>query len=175
MNRKNNKNLFFGILVVSVLLVMCLNIFIWKNDEFWNTSITSCLTLLVALVVSYYFSQKNLDERRQKEAYLKLLEKVQQLVSDKNLIEIRKDTDFEVILMKKRELNNCVYILKEYADKFSVKDDIKFIEEKTQEYTEFLGNHQQDIEYLEKSSKDLARPLLLIDSRISEVMIKLFE
>lgn len=175
MNRKTAKGVIFGVLVIFVFFLMVMNVFVWKNEDFWDASITSCLTLLVALVVSYYFSQKNLDERRQKEAYLKLLEKVQQLVSEKVLVEIKKDTDIEVVLMKKRELSNCVFILKEYADKFSLNEEITFIEEKAQEYTEFLGNHQQDIAYLEKSSKDLARPLLLIDSQICKAMIKLFD
>jgi len=175
MRRKLVKRIIFGSLVFLVLLVMFLNVFIWKNENFWDASATSCLTLLVALVVSYYFSQKNLDERRQKESYLKLIEKVQRLVSDKDLFEIKTAEDIEIVLMKKRELNNYVYILKEYADKFSLQEDIKFIEEKTQEYIEFFGNHQHDIGYLEKSSTDLARPLLLIDSRLSEIMIKLFD
>lgn len=175
MGRKIIKRYIFGSLVFLVLLVIILNVFVMKNKDFWDASVTSCLTLLVALVVSYYFSQKNLDERRQKETYLKLLEKVQRLVSDKDLVEIRTSADIEVVLMKKRELNNYVYILKKYAEKFSLKEDIKFIEEKTQEYTDFLGNHQQDVEYLKKSSNELARPLLLIDSRLSEIMIKLFE
>lgn len=169
------KNIIFGFLVGVVLVVCIVNIFILKNDNFWNTSVTSCLTILVALIVSYYFSQKNLDERRQKESYLKLLEKVQRLVMDKDLFEIKTSKDIEIVLMKKRELNNYVYMLKKYAGKFAIDDDIKFIEEKTQEYTDFFSNHQQDVKYLEKSSKDLSRPLLLIDSKLSEIMIKLFD
>lgn len=175
MKKKGVKRWVFGILVFFVLLVMFLNIFVLKNESFWNASVTSCLTLLVALVVSFYFTQKNLDERRQKESYLKLLEKTQVLVADKDLIEIKKEEDIKIVLMKKRGLNNYVSILKAYAEKFSIQEDIKFIEEKTQEYTFFFGNHQQDIEYLAKSSDDLARPLLLIESRLSEIMIKLFD
>lgn len=175
MNSKNTRKFIFGILILSVVCLMLINIFVRKNEEFWDASITSCLTLLVALVVSYYLVQKSLDERRQKESYLKLLERVQQLVSDKALVEIITDTDIDVVLMKKRELNNCVYILKEYAGKFSLKEDIQFIDERTQEYAEFLGNHQDDIDYLTRSSKELVRPLLLIQSRVSKIMIKLFE
>ena len=77
MEKKGVKRFVFGILVFFVLLVMFLNILVLKNENFWDASVTSCLTLLVALVVSFYFTQKNLDERRQKESYLKLLEKTQ--------------------------------------------------------------------------------------------------
>lgn len=173
--KKIIKGFIFGGLIILVIAIGIINIFTLKNKSFWDTSFTSCLTLLVALVISYYFSQKKLDERCQKESYLKLIEKVQRLVMDEDLFEIQTSKDIEIVLMKKRELNNCVYMLKKYARKFALDDDIKFIEEKTQEYTDFFGNHQQDIEYLKKSSNDLSRPLLLIDSRLSEIMIKLFE
>ena len=175
MIKKIVKGVIFAILIFSVVYVMCMNVFVWKNNDFWNTSFTSCITLIVALVVSYYYAQKNLDERRQKESYLKLLEKVQRLVSDKDLIEIKTKEDIEIVLMKKRELNNYMCILKKYAKKFSLQKDIDFIEGKVKEYAELFGDHQHDIGYLKNNSNDLSRPLLLIDSRISEVMIKLFD
>lgn len=169
------RDVIFGLLVLGVLVIMGLNIFVLKNQNFWETSITQCLTLLVALVISYLFSQKRLDERRQKDAYLKLLEKVQQLVSDKALYEINTAADINLTLMKKRELNNCFTILEKYASKFSLDEDIKFMVEKKQEYVDFFGNHSGDIEYLSKSSNDLLRPLTLIESRVMEIMIKLFD
>lgn len=74
-------------------------------------SIESCLTLVIALVVSYYFTQKNQDERNKKEIYLHLMGRIQILVSEDCLSNILENTDINIILMKKREINNCTTTL----------------------------------------------------------------
>lgn len=59
--KKVRKIIFFTALFVLIIVLAVVNIFYIKNDNFWEMSIGSCLTLLVALSVSYYFTQKNQD------------------------------------------------------------------------------------------------------------------
>lgn len=165
----------FALLIVIILVLMCVNIFCIKNDNFWNMSIESCLTLVIALVVSYYFTQKNQDERNKKEIYLHLMERMQILVSEDCLSNISEDTDINIILMKKREINNCTTTLQKYSKEFHIEEEVQFISDKVKEYADFFGTHQNDIGYLTKSTKELKRPLDLIEQKLNEAMIKMFD
>lgn len=173
--KKVRKIIFFTALFVLIIVLALVNIFYIKNDNFWEMSIGSCLTLLVALSVSYYFTQKNQDERNKKEIYLHLLEKMQRIVSEDCLSNISENTDINLILMKKREINNCTTTLEKYSKEFHIEEEMKFISDKVKEYTEFFGAHQNDLGYLSKSSKELKRPLDLIEQKLNEAMIKIFD
>lgn len=172
---KRLKNIIFCALIFCVIFIGLINVFVIKNVEFWETSVTSCITILVALLVSYYFSKKNQDEKNQKESYLKVMEKMQNLVNEEYMFKINDQNSIHMILMKKRELNNSVNILKTYSSRFNLDKEIAFVDEKVQEYATFFGNHQDDLKYLKQSELDLKRPLELIDSKLQEAMIKLFE
>ena len=171
--KKALKVILFSSLIALILGLMFVNLFCIKNENFM--SIESCLTLVIALVVSYYFTQKNQDERNKKEIYLHLMEKMQRLVSEDCLSNISENTDINIILMKKREINNCTTTLEKYAKEFHIEEEVQFISDKVREYTEFFGTHQDDVAYLAKSTKELKRPLDLIEQKLNEAMIKIFD
>ena len=173
--KKALKVILFSSLIALILGLMFVNLFCIKNENFWNMSIESCLTLVIALVVSYYFTQKNQDERNKKEIYLHLMEKMQRLVSEDCLSNISENTDINIILMKKREINNCTTTLEKYAKEFHIEEEVQFISDKVREYTEFFGTHQDDVAYLAKSTKELKRPLDIIEQKLNEAMIKIFD
>lgn len=168
------KNFVFWGLISFVICIVGHNI-VKNSPDFWNTSITSCLTVLVALVVSYYFAKKNQDERNLKDSYFKAMEKMQNLVNEEELYKIDNKKDLNFALMKKRELSNKVNILKKYSKKLNLENEIEFIDDKVQEYVDFLGNHAGDLNYLKQSEMDLKRPLELIDGKLQESMLKIFE
>ena len=145
-----------------------------NNPDFWSCSITNCLTLLVAVLISFFLAQKRADRKSQKDALVKLLNAIQGLVDTKDAYQIHENDDPNVLTMRKRQLNNYVGILKENANKFGLENEAAFIFERVEEYSEFLGNHIDDLKYLEKSSKDLRRPLELIDTKIYEMIFKLY-
>lgn len=173
--KKPWQKIIFILLVISIVIVAGINIWPLKNKDFWDMNFSSSATLVVALVVSYYFTSKKQDELSRKEVYLKILEKMQNLVNDSTLYLIDTNTDISLVTMRKRELSNSFNIIKTYADRFGISEEVTFLEQKLQEYTEFFGNHQDDLEYLKNSSKDLQRPLTLMSDKLSEMMIKIFE
>lgn len=173
--KKNWKKIIFVIMVLVVIFVVFWNIFILKNDKFMESSITSCLTILVALIVSYFLSKKNQDEKNQKDTYLKLMEKMQSLVNEEYMCKINAECDVQRVIMKKRDLNNTIGLLKKYAAQFNLSEEISFIDDKVQEYASLIGNHVGEIEHLKKCELDLKRPLELIDNKLSEAMLKLYD
>ena len=93
------------VLILPILCVIGIGIYnIFNNQKFWETSATTCISLLFAAILSFYFVQRQTDFRSQKGIFIKLLESLQTIVNDE------KSYDFsgvskEQILMKKREMN----------------------------------------------------------------------
>lgn len=172
---KTYEKIVLGIIVLIMLVAVLVNLFILKNWDFFKFTISSCLTILVTLFVSYWLTNSNQNEKNQKEIFLHLMEKTQELVNEESMYKINANSDINVILMQKRKMNNNVTIMKKYAEKMLISDEIRFIDEKFQEYANIIGNHQDDLEYLEKSDKDLRRLLELIDWKLQEAMLKLFD
>lgn len=164
-----------AILVAVVIFIGVVNVLLLKTKDFWSITASTCLTMIIALIVSYFFTQQNQDERNQKEAYLKIMEKLQDIVEDNCMVDINSDIEIEKIMTKKRALNNYIGLLKRYEKRFNVEDEIRFIREKADEYINFLSDHLDKIEYLSQSQKELSRPLELIDGKLCELMIKIFE
>lgn len=162
-------------IIACIIVVILLNIFAFKNQDFWKTSVTSCLTLFVALYFGFLLVQRNQKDEKQKEIYMKVLEKFQLLIVTEDLYQITDSTDINLLLMKKRAMNNYLDVLQENAAQYGVQEEISFIREKTEEYADLLGNHQTDIEYLKQSKLELKRPLMLIDTELSKTMMKVFE
>lgn len=172
---KKSEIIVLGVLLVAILGLCIYNVGILKNDKFFEVSFSACISIIVVLLVSYWLTNNYQDERNQKEIYLHLLERVIDLVNDPYMYKIGVDSDIFIVLMKKRELNNTISLLKGYSKKFNVESELLFIDEKVQEYANLIGNHQEDLLHLSNSEKDLRRPLELIESKSYEVMMKIFE
>ena len=168
------KKLVFGSLIFIILTIGVVS-FIVDSQDFLKISIGNCLTLIVALVVGYYFSIKNQDEIKKKDIYINILQRMQNGITDSSLTNITSETDMVRIIMKKRQLNNYLTTLNICSKEFGLVKEISFIEGKLNEYADLIGAHQDDKEYLAKSSKELKRPLELIETKLSEAMLKLYE
>ena len=103
------------------------------------------------------------------------MESIQQFAISKTSYEIDSNEAIESINSRKRIVSNRILILDKHAHKFNIAEETTFILQKFHEYEDFIGNHITDLDYLEKSKKELRRPLDLIDSKLSEMMLKLFE
>lgn len=164
-----------SVIIGMVIILALVNVFCINNDQFFEISMSTCISIIVVLLVSYWLTNNSQDERNQKEIYLRILEKVVVLVNDPIMFKVDEKTDIFLILMKKRELNNTVTLLKEYSRKFNVEKELISIDEKVQEYADLIGNHQDDLRFLSMCEKDLRRPLELIENKVYEAMMKVFE
>lgn len=172
---KTVKKVAISVLCIIVIFIALINVFAIKNDDFWKTSATTCITLLVAIVFGYYMTQKNLDARRQKDEYIKIIEKIQAIIMNDLMYNIIDNNNINEALMNKRNLSNYITILKNHASKFGFKTEVAFINEKFEEYADILGNHNDDLEYLKKSQMELKRPLELIEGKLDEMTIRIYD
>lgn len=174
---KENKirTIFFWIILGFVIIIAIINLVIIKNTDFWKISFSSFLSIVIALVISYYFSKVNQDERNQKELYLEIIRNLLIIVNDDHMYKIKDESDVTRFLMNKRYISNELTILERYSPKYGIENDILYLREKIQEYDDLVSNHQTDLQHLSKSEVDIKRPLELIDVKLQEIMLKLYD
>lgn len=169
--KKSAIYIILGVIGVAILGIAIYNMF--RNDNFWDASATTCISLIIAGGLSFYVVQRQTDRRKQKEIFMKLLESLKDLTDDeKSYILAGRSAD--EILMQKRAMNNKITFIKKYSKDFSIEKDVAFLEEKYNEYVAVIDGHIHDLKTLEKLGADLKRPLSLISQRIFEMMFNLY-
>ena len=118
--------------------------------------------------------QRQTDRRNQKEAIIRILSCIQQLVNDPAAWEIADETYQAELTMRKRKISNLINILEEESKAFNIGKDVIFIKDKFTEYADFMGNHISDLDYLKRSKLELQRPLDLIYCKIFETQMTLY-
>ena len=160
------------------MLAICFAVFviynIAHNDEFWNASAVNIITILIAVVISYFLVQRKSDRRKQKEILLDLINKLRLLIDSEETYDFTGQSR-EEILMRNRDISNKVQILTDIQTVFGIEEDMKFIQEKITEYLSLVGDHSMDLDYLIKSKKELQRPLMLISTKLVSMSINLFQ
>lgn len=161
-----------SILILADIVVIGYNVVLNKN--FLDASITTCLSLFVAIGFSFFIAQRNTDLRKQKEIFIQLLESLKDSIDNDKCYKLD-GVSKEEILMRKRDINNKIDFITKYSEKFSVKEEIAFLHEKYNEYDTIIGDHiNGDEETLKKLHNELRRPLSLMSQKIFEIMINLY-
>lgn len=169
---KCRKNL---LIVVFLLLFTAFLIFnAVTNPKFWEASFVNCITIGIAIVISYYFVQKKNDRRKQKDIVLDLIQDIQILVGQKATYDFsgQKPQD---ITMRARELSNKIHILETIKDDFFISAEVEFVRSKFDEYNDLIGEHIDNLDYLLQSQKELKRPIELIDAKLIETSLRIYE
>lgn len=160
------------------LLAICFAVFVLynirHNEEFWSASAVNIITILIAVVISYFLVQRKSDRRKQKEILLDLINKLRLLIDSEETYDFTGQSR-EEIMMRNRDISNKVQILTNLQTVFGIEEDMKFIQEKTEEYLSLVGDHSMDLDYLIKSKKELQRPLMLISTKLVSMSIDLFQ
>ena len=158
--------------IISIVIWVIYNI--KYNDNFFQTPIIYILNLIVAVVFTYYFTQKKNDNRRFKEEICGILDKVQILINDPRLGNFSSEEDVQYAIMMHRTVSNKIQILEDNKEILNISSDIKVIRDKFNQYRDLVGNHNNDLEYLSKSSADMKGITSIIDDRIDKIRISLF-
>lgn len=161
-------------IIVIILLAILIIYNIINNNNFFDFSISSLLTLFTAIFISFYLVQKNTDQRHQKQIYCNLLLDIQKFISNPDIYTFNENTNIRTITANKRALSNYIGLINSHSEKFGLKKEADFIKEKFTEYENLIGNHLSDLIYLSKSKEELQRPLDLINNKLYEMMLKLY-
>lgn len=161
------------VLVITVGLGGLILYNIKTNPSFGETSVSSCITIIIALVFSYWLVQRKNDLRKQKEILASLLFDLRTQFEKEDMYDLSQMSPSS-INMRNRDISNKIGILDSVKEEFSIAADVDFIYEKFDEYKELIGNHINDPGYLQNSSFELKRPIMLISTKLFEIAFGLY-
>lgn len=167
-----------ALLVLAVLVMAVINIFVLHNSDFWEISIAQVLTLLVAIVVAFWATQRKNDKRKIKEQIEKITEKIQMEVSSPDFVNFDVNSNPEEvqkrITMATRKLTNCINILWEYSKILDISEEIRYIEDQIKGYRDFVSVKVGDLDYLSKSETHLRKYAENINSKCDFIISQLY-
>ena len=76
------------------------------SSDFWKINIGTCLTLLVAIIISFFLVQQKESKKEQKEALIRLLEAIQGIATDPESYSIKPNSSAKAITMRKRTIKH---------------------------------------------------------------------
>ena len=164
------------VLLVLVIIVGLGGLILYNiktNPSFWETSVSSCITIIIALVFSYWLVQRKNDLRKQKEILASLLFDLRTQFEKEDMYDLSQMSP-NSINMRNRDISNKIGILDSVKEEFSIAADVDFIYEKFDEYKELIGNHINDPGSLQNSSFELKRPIMLISTKLFEIAFGLY-
>lgn len=166
--RKFSSKILTGILLI---IALCIGIYnAKKNDGFLNASITELLTIIIAIIFSYWFVQIKSDKRKKNEKIDTMIYKIQSIVSDPEFLSVETDQICRKNLIAHRSVGNKITYLKKICeDDSDIKVKVLELENEFNGFREFYGNHYCDKQYMSKSEKDLLNYVTKIDDKADEI------
>ncbi len=129
-----------GGIVICIIGFIALGMYnIVFNKDFFKTPLTTLVSVLVAIILSYYLTQRKVDDRRRKEKIDQLLYKIQGIVLEDNFI-IVQDTD---LILHRSVANKIQYLEKNIPDE--IRDDVNRLANIFKDYRYFYGEHYKDM------------------------------
>jgi len=158
----------WGAIIICTISFILLGIYnISFNEDFFKTPLTTMISVLVAIIVSYYFTQRKVDDRRKKEKIDQLLYKIQGIILDSQFIEV-KDTD---LIVHRSIANKIQYLEMNIPDE--MRGDINRLADIFKDYRFFYGEHYKDDDYMNRFKKDLLNYITKIDDVCDNIHMKL--
>lgn len=158
--------------VVSAIIIIPLFFYNYhNNNEFWEASFSSILSITIGIILSFFIVQRQTDKRIQKEIFIKLLDSLLILIGEDKLSICQKMSSQEILLWK-RNINNKVTLIGKYEKTFSISKHIKRLKEANEECINVI-----DL-FISKSKKankeDLQRATSLINQIVFDIMVDLY-
>lgn len=157
-----------------IILAIISGIYNYKTtSDFFEVSLNEILILLMTFFLGTYFVEKNSKEEKTKEKYEKLLDKFENALMDKNMIDsMIKNKKTCDILLRFKKLNNILDILKSKSEELVLKEEIEVLEKDYKEYNDKLSTHITSPSKIDFD--DLERLKINIENKCDEIRLKLF-
>lgn len=165
--------------ILTLICLLLFGIFVAYNIAeqkmcFFKASAVDCVTIGIAVVVSYYLVQKQTNHQKQRDIVSDIVLKMQLSFEQKELYDFS-GQDRNTIMLRNRDLNNRIHILEELERDFGISNEVNFIRQHFDEYTSFIGDHIEDINYLIQSQNELRRPIELVSHKLLVTAIHLYK
>lgn len=146
-----------------------------NNDKFWEASIYQVITLLMAILITFYATQYKNDQRKVKDYAENVIRKIQAIIVDERFVDFNENTENKAVTMTNRKLNNYISILNEYGKKLGFQKDAEYVAEQFKAYRTFVDEHLSDKDYLSKSSPTLQMYAENIEQKCENIILNLYK
>ncbi len=166
---RNIALLFFVIIILGLI-----GFNICNNKSFLEASISSLLSLLIVVVISFYLTQRINDEREKNKIIIRILEQIAESVYDPQIFAFEGKKEIRLAFIAQRRVSNKIKILNNYK----LEPKVKEVSDKLQ--AEF--NKARDIYsancYTEQESEDfkykIQSEIELIENCCDEIIASLY-
>ena len=146
---------FFSLLTVGSSIWIYYNIN--NNEDFFIAPLYSIITIIIALVFTFFFNQVLIEKRRKKENLLRIVQKTIVELDSPCLI-IKSRNDIAATRLLQQSIRNHIKMLLENK-LFSQKNKelLELVEKDFNDYWDLISEHITDLNYLKKSESTLSK------------------
>lgn len=162
------------IVAIIAIAVSVLAILKTSAKDFFTINIYHVLSISITIVFSFILAQVFTDERKQKEIIDSIIIEIKKMLYDEKFYKITEQTDKSCLLANIRLISNNIDYLSKVNSKFLNENDVTYIKAYFEEYSEFIGEHIEDLKYLSDSEKSLHKKISLIDSKLNKMRLELY-
>lgn len=162
---------FFSLLTIGSGIWIYYNIN--NNEDFFIAPLYSIITIIIALVFTFFFNQVLIEKRRKKENLLRIVQKTIVELDSPCLI-IKSQNDIAATRLLQQSIRNHIKMLLEnklFSQKN--KDLLKLVEKDINYYWHLVSEHIADVDYLTKSESTLSMHIQNAKNRLDEISLNI--
>lgn len=162
---------FFSLLTVGSGIWIYYNIN--NNENFFIAPLYSIITIIIALVFTFFLNQVLIEKRRKKENLLRIVQKTIVELDSPCLI-IKNESDVLSTRLLQQSIRNHIKMMT--GNKlFSQQNKtlLSLVEKDFNDYWDFLSEHINDVEYLIKSQSTLSKHIQNAKNKLDEISLNI--
>lgn len=161
--------------IIGIVLAAVLGYNIKHEADFFCVSLEAFINVIIAVGVTYYLTQRKSDDRKTKEFIFDIVDQIQQYALQPSLYTFKDvPPEQKILLLNIRHIRSKIDVLKQYAEKYGYQKVIEDLENNFDSYQNLMAIHYADIDYLKKSTEEIAKWMQNIDSRCDQLRLKLY-
>lgn len=168
-----NKTGFQILCFIPIGILILLFIFNLSDRNFFKMDFYKIASLTLVLYVSYFLTQRKMDDRRNKDIIMDILRSIanETYLMDKETLN---SENSKIFIMKLRDIENKNDLLSKIANRYGITDEVIYIREEIQRIDDIVSNHLGKKEELETVYTDIERYLTNIRYKKDAMLIKVF-
>lgn len=170
------KNIWKHLIVLAAIIIVTAPIVhynIKNNSKFLKSSATSVISMISVFYVSYYLVQWKNDTREKIKRVESLIYEIKDIINSKELYAVANEEERQKALMLHRKVANKIRVLETYNFDDNAKEQVEILKEKFLELREFIGEHINDNDYMQKSRNEIERRVMKLDDILDIFCVKL--
>lgn len=170
---KNKRNWTFIITIV-IVIIMIYSSSIITDRAYFVLSFSEVLTLIFAIIFTYFLVEKDSQQRQRREYGERLIIKIQTQLSEECLIH-PVDSETMYILMKIRSIQTKIGVLYSKMDTLGLQEqEVSYVKKNFDKYEELYGEVFEDPNKLKEAEPEFIKIITLTIDKLEIICGKLY-